>query len=79
MTTTRGVPRIKNVLSNIADVWGFPAGYLRLLKHGGFLFLNVLNQDGLTSVARTLLRRDYRRNGAYLWIARLIEVGNPAH
>jgi hypothetical protein len=59
------VIQIKNVLSNIEDMWGFLACYLRLLKPGGYLFLDVLNQDGLTCVARNLLRRNYRFTGRY--------------
>jgi SAM-dependent methyltransferase len=46
------VVQCKNVLSNIAEFRSFLGAMLRALKPGGILFLDVLNEFGLTAWAK---------------------------
>ncbi len=54
------VIQIKNVIANIPDFITFVRGYLNHLKPEGWLFLDVLNQDGLTSRLRILSKAQGR-------------------
>lgn len=59
------VVQIKNVLGNITDFVTFMNCCLKVLKPGGFLLLDVLNQDSLTALLRNNLLRRYQKIGRY--------------
>lgn len=59
------VIQIKNVLSNIDDMDSFFGTYCKLLKPGGVMWLDVLNQDSLLARLRNIVKSDYKKSGRY--------------
>lgn len=57
------VIQIKNVLGNIEDPMSFLSDCLTVLSPAGTLFLDVLNQDSLTSSINKVAKYDGRRYG----------------
>lgn len=60
------VVQIKNILGNIPDFVPFMAACLKVVKPNGFLLVDVLNQNSLTTQLRNILIRDYQSRYGYI-------------